>query len=94
MVRLPGFDSLAFRGTLSFDPLHGKDVFGTVSDATWLLVWKIKDNLSAGWFKAVRAAVSLENKKTTLTFLPNYAEGQVLKHAWQWSQGWFFVRIA
>ena len=28
VVRLPGFDSLAFRGTLSFDPFHGKDVLG------------------------------------------------------------------
>ena len=31
---------------------------------------QIKDNLSAGWFKAVRAAVSLENKRQPLTFLP------------------------
>ena len=28
MVRLPGFDSLAFRGTLTLDPFHDEDILG------------------------------------------------------------------
>ena len=28
MIRLPGYDSLAFRGTLTLDPFHDEDILG------------------------------------------------------------------